>query len=132
METETRSLADRLRHETGCVSWFCPTCSGIIEEAASEIERLQTQSCDRSSDEMMKSLSEAILNTDPCGRDDCIAVGSAFLAKVRNEMARLREIVALGSCMVVAAKAAWLSEPDARPEGSKLMSIVRTFEEFKA
>lgn len=129
---ETRSIADRLRYETGCLSFFCPTCAGVIEEAAQEIERLQVQPCDRSSDEMMKSLSSAILNTDPCGRDDCVAVGPDFLAKVRSEMARLREIVAMGACMAAAAKAAWLSEPDVRPEVSKLMAIVRTFEETKA
>lgn len=129
-------ISDRLR-DMPCVA-FCRECMSVVDDAIEEIEALRlaasfaTSVCDRSSDEMMKSLSNAIMNTEPCGRSDCISVGPKFLSSVRNEMARLREIVALGACVAMAAKAAWLKSNDANDEMDALIAAVRRFEEARA
>jgi hypothetical protein len=134
--TQDSDILDRL-HMMPCTV-FCSECTSTVLDAMDEIIALReivdgsSQSCDRSSDEMMASLSKAILNTEPCGRSDCIAVGPKFLSNVRNEMARLREIVALGACVCVAAKQAWLKSDDASKEFTKLISAVRAFEESRA
>ena len=135
-DTQEDDIIDRLRGMP--CTCFCQECTNTADEAATEIEALRSLAewasypCDRSSDEMMASLSKAILNTEPCGRSDCIAVGPKFLSNVRNEMARLREIVALGACVCVAAKQAWLKSSDASKEFTKLISAVRAFEESRA
>lgn len=131
-DDESDDITWRIRHATPCL-----TCHEVCEEAAHEIEKLREFSIPsaaqrRPGDEILQSLSSAIVHTDPCGRPECVAVGPHFLAEVRDELVRLRRLVSLAAGMTVAARVAWRDEIEQSPRLSRLLSAVQDFERESA
>ena len=121
-EVDKDDITYRLRHATPCMM-----CSEVTEEAASLIEKLRGgESREQSS--LMLSLESAIVNNDPCGRCDCVAVSSEFLLALRSEIVRLRGVESLAKRVAIAAKRAWRT-PARWPE---VASAIRAFDSARS
>jgi hypothetical protein len=100
-------IVEKLRNATPCVR-----CQSICSDAAKEIEslRMRQSSDSTAEDSVLSTLNVAIVNTDPCGREDCVSPSVEFLIRLRAEILRLKKVEAKARTLSATARKVWRKE----------------------